>query len=96
MPHYVAVFEEDGPDKAVGIWFPDLPGCFSAGDDLDEALRNAPEAIGLYAESLAEEGRSLPPPRLLTDLRADPKFTDDIKNYIDALVAAPVHAAAAE
>ena len=47
MPHYVAIVEEDGADKAVGIWFPDLPGCFSAGDDLDEALRNAPEAIGL-------------------------------------------------
>ena len=27
-----------GPDKAIGIWFPDLPGCFSAGDDVDEAL----------------------------------------------------------
>ncbi len=96
MPHYVAIVEEDGPDKAVGIWFPDLPGCFSAGDDLDEALRNAPEAIGLYAESLAEEGRSLPPPRLLTDLRGDPKFTDDLKHYMVALVAAPVHADAAE
>jgi predicted RNase H-like HicB family nuclease len=96
MPHYVAIVEEDGSHKAVGIWFPDLPGCFSAGDDLDEALRNAPEAIGLYAESLAEEGRALPPPRLLTDLRCDPKFTDDIKNYMVALVAAPVHADAAE
>jgi predicted RNase H-like HicB family nuclease len=92
MPHYVAIVEEAGRDKAVGIWFPDLPGCFSAGEDLDEALRNAPEAIGLYAASLAEEGHSLPPPRLLTDLRTDPKFTDDIKNYMVALVAAPVHA----
>jgi len=96
MPHYVAIVEEDGPDKAIGIWFPDLPGCFSAGDDLDEALRNAPEAIGLYADELAEEGRSLPAPRSLTDLRSDPKFTDDLKNYMVALVAAPVHADAAE
>ncbi len=96
MPHYVAIVEEDGRDKAVGIWFPDLPGCFSAGDDLDEALRSAPEAISLYAESLAEEGRALPPPRLLTDLRGDPKFADDLKKYMVALVAAPVHADAAE
>ncbi len=96
MPHYIAIVEESGPEKAVGVWFPDLPGCFPAGDDLDEALRNAPEAIGLYAESLAEEGRTLPPPRLLTDLRNDPKFTDDIKGYMVALVSAPVHADAAE
>jgi HicB-like antitoxin of HicAB toxin-antitoxin system len=34
MLHYVAVVEDEGPDKAIGIWFPDLPGCFSAGDDV--------------------------------------------------------------
>jgi hypothetical protein len=28
MPHYVAIIEEDGPDRAVGIWFPDLPLLF--------------------------------------------------------------------
>jgi predicted RNase H-like HicB family nuclease len=96
MSHYVAIVEEDGPDKAVGIWFPDLPGCFSGGDDLDEALRNAPEAIGLYADSLAQDGRSLPAPRSLSELRHDPKVADDIKNYMVALIATPVHAHAAE
>jgi len=57
MPHYVAIVEDSGPDKAVGLWFPDLPGCFSAGDTVDEALLNAGEAVLLYAESLAKEGR---------------------------------------
>jgi predicted RNase H-like HicB family nuclease len=52
MTHYVAIVEDSGPEKAVGIWFPDLPGCFSAGDDIDEALRNAPQAMLLYAKSL--------------------------------------------
>src|SRR4030081_1673900 len=60
MPHYVAIVEEAGPEKAVGIWFPDLPGCFSAGDDVDEALRNAEEALALYAEAEANDGRALP------------------------------------
>ena len=96
MPHYVAIVEEDGPDRAVGIWFPDLPGCFSGGDDLDDALRNAPEAIGLYADSLAQEGRPLPSPRSLSELRRDPKVAEDIKNYMVALIAGPVHADAAE
>jgi predicted RNase H-like HicB family nuclease len=95
MPHYVAIIEEEGPHEAVGVWFPDLPGCFSAGDDLDQALRNAPEAIGLYAESLAAEGRSLPSPRSVSELRIDPEVADDIKNYVVALIAAPVHADAA-
>lgn len=96
MPHYIAIVEEEGPDKAVGIWFPDLPGCFSGGDDLDDALRNAPKAIGLYADSLAEEGRSLPLPRSLSELRQDPEVAADIKDYMVALIAAPMHADAAE
>jgi predicted RNase H-like HicB family nuclease len=96
MPHYVAIIEDAGPDRAIGIWFPDLPGCFSAGDDLDEALLNAPQAIGLYAEELGEEGRALPPPRSLIQLRNDPTVADDLKNYMVALVSAPVHADAAE
>lgn len=57
MPHFVAVVEEAGPEKAVGAWFPDLPGCFSAGDTIDEAIRNAPEAIAAYAEALEAPGR---------------------------------------
>jgi predicted RNase H-like HicB family nuclease len=36
MPHYIAIIEDAGPDTAVGVWFPDLPGCTSAGDDIDE------------------------------------------------------------
>ena len=49
MPRYVAIVEDAGRGKAVGIWFPDHSGCFSAGDDIDEALRNAQEALEPYA-----------------------------------------------
>jgi predicted RNase H-like HicB family nuclease len=96
MTHYVAIIEDAGPHHAVGVWFPDLPGCTSAGDDIDEALRNAPEALQLYAEGLDEDGRKLPRPRTLTELRADPEFTEDIKAYMVALVELPARAHAAE
>lgn len=96
MAHYIAIIEDAGPDHAVGVWFPDLPGCTSAGDDIDEALRNAPEALELYAEGCEEDGRPLPRPRTLTQLRADPEFADDIKNYMVALIELPSHAHAAE
>lgn len=86
MSHYVAIVEDAGPDKAVGVWFPDLPGCFSAGDDIDEALRNAKDAIALYAEALAKEGRSLPAPRTAATLRQDPAMETDIRDHLVALV----------
>ena len=93
MPHYIAIVEEAGPDTAIGIWFPDLPGCLSAGDDIDDALRNAEEALALYAEAEREEGRSLPPPRTLSELRMNPAAADDIQKYMVALVALPASVA---
>jgi predicted RNase H-like HicB family nuclease len=96
MAHYVAIIEDAGPDHAVGVWFPDLPGCTSGGDDIDEALLNAPEALALYAETLEREGKQLPRAHTLTELRADPNVADDIKNYMVALVELPARAHAAE
>jgi predicted RNase H-like HicB family nuclease len=85
-----------GSDTAVGIWFPDLPGCFSAGEDVDEAFRNASEAVGLYAEELAKDGRTLPRPRTFSELRKDAGVGADLKEHLVALVAASVAAHAAE
>jgi len=89
MPHYVAIVEDEGPEKAVGIWFPDLPGCFSAGDDVDEALKNAGEALSLYADALSHEGRALPPPRSLSVMREDPAVAPDLREHMVALIALP-------
>jgi predicted RNase H-like HicB family nuclease len=86
MTHYVAIVEDAGPEKAVGVWFPDLPGCFSAGDNIDEALRNAAEALTLYAEALAKDGRLLPAPRSIAALRGDPAVAPDIRDHVVALV----------
>ena len=95
MAHYIAIIEDAGPDHAIGVWFPDLPGCTSGGDDIDEALRNAPEALELYAEGLHEDGRPLPRARTLTELKADPEVAEDIDANMVALIElrAPAHAA---
>jgi predicted RNase H-like HicB family nuclease len=97
VTHYVAIIEDAGRDHAVGVWFPDLPGCTSAGDDIDEALHNAPEALELYAQSLEKkDGKPLPAPRTLTELKADPEIADDIKTYMVALIKYPARAHTAE
>ena len=92
MTHYIAIIEDAGPDSAIGVWFPDLPGCTSAGDDIDEALRNAPEALSLYLEEVKE----LPRARSLAELKTDPEVAADLKNYLFALIELPKRAHAAE
>jgi predicted RNase H-like HicB family nuclease len=97
MTHYVAIVEDAGAEKAVGIWFPDLPGCFSAGDDVDDALRNAHEALALYAEAEARQGRALPKPRTISALKSDPDAISDLHDHVVALVELdPAAAQAAE
>jgi predicted RNase H-like HicB family nuclease len=56
---YPVVIHHEG-DSAYGVTVPDLPGCFSAGDTLDEALKNTNEAIDLHLETTAEDGESIP------------------------------------
>ena len=82
MTYYVAIIEDAGPDTAIGVWFPDLPGCFSAGDTVDEAMTNAAEALALYADA----AKMLPPPRTLSQLKADPVSAADLAEHIVALI----------
>jgi Uncharacterized conserved protein len=42
--------------------FPDLPGCVSAGDSLEEALVMAREALALHLYGMAEDGDTIPAP----------------------------------
>ena len=85
MTHYVAIVEEE-EGKAFGVWFPDLPGCVSAGDTLDEAMLNAAEALALWSEAMVESGQNIPAPRSLTDLKADPGIAQDLARYMVALI----------
>ncbi|WP_342781784.1 type II toxin-antitoxin system HicB family antitoxin [Blastochloris sulfoviridis] len=96
MSHYLAIVEDTGPETAVGVWFPDLPGCFSGGDDVETALANAREALTLYSEALADAGRAMPAPRSVAALRADPAAAADIAGHLIALVPFEPAAYAAE
>jgi predicted RNase H-like HicB family nuclease len=44
------VLEYDPETKSYAAYCPELPGCCSAGDTEDEALKNVKEAIALYLE----------------------------------------------
>ncbi len=59
--NYPVVLHKDR-DSDYGVTVPDLPGCFSAGRSLDEALAMAKEAIELHLEGLIHEGRPIPRP----------------------------------
>ncbi len=66
---------EPGTDTtAFGVIVPDLPGCFSAGDTLDEAIAGAEEAAAAWIDATLDAGRAIPPPSSLGKLRDNPEF----------------------
>lgn len=61
MPQYIAIIHKDA-DSDYGVSFPDLPGCVSAGTDLDDAQAMAAEALAFHLEGMAADGEPFPSP----------------------------------
>lgn len=83
---FMIAIEPGDAKHAFGVVVPDLPGCFSAGDTLDEAIDMAREAIDFHCETLIEDGGDVPLARPLAEHQADPSFA----GWIWAVVDVPV------
>ena len=57
---YPAIFLKE--ETGYSVSFPDLDGCLTEGDTLEEAVEMAQEALGLYLVSLEERSISFPVP----------------------------------
>lgn len=61
---------ESGTDTtAFGVIVPDLPGCFSAGDTLDEAIASAEEAAAAWIDAALDREQAIPRPSPLEAVR---------------------------
>lgn len=71
---YPIAIEPGNRRRAWGVAVPDLPGCFSAGDTMDEAIANATEAIELWIETVIDDGGMIPPPGSIEAHRKNPEY----------------------
>jgi predicted RNase H-like HicB family nuclease len=62
---YVVVIEP-AADGSYSAYVPDLPGCVSCGDSVDEVRRMIGEAIELHLDSLRRHGEPVPRPAAQT------------------------------
>lgn len=60
---FLIAIEPATATTAYGVVVPDIPGCFSAGDTLEQAFENAAEAIEAHCELLAEDDQDMPLPK---------------------------------
>ena len=65
MITYPALFEYDEEEKVYNVRFPDLPGCFTYGETVDEATAMAKEALTGFLQSVDARKMRLPDPSKL-------------------------------
>lgn len=71
---YVAVLEQSADGFCV--FFPDVPGCTSAGDTAAETAVNAEEALRAHLLLTLEYGETIPEPRRSEDIPLDPEVPE--------------------
>jgi predicted RNase H-like HicB family nuclease len=74
MMRYPILIEEGTDAAAFGVIVPDLPGCFSAGDTLDEALDSAKEAVAAWVDAALDAGQTVPAASSIEDTRRRPGY----------------------
>ena len=57
---YTAVFSPD-ENGILGVYFPDLPGCYTSGDDMPDAIYMAQDALCLFLYDMEQDGKAIPP-----------------------------------
>lgn len=78
----VAIHKDE--NSVYGVTIPDVPGCYSWGDTIDEAIKNAREAVYSHYAVLAESGDAVSiKASRIEDLRADDEFAGAIWAFVD-------------
>ena len=78
----VVIHKEKGSDYGVSV--PDLPGCFSAGRTMQEALESAREAVAAHIEGMLLDGDRVPPPTSIDAHQANPDYAGGVWGIVPA------------
>lgn len=82
MQFPIAIHKDDG--SVFGVTVPDIPGCHSWGDTIDEAIKNAKEAIYGHIGTLLEFGEQADfKASAIQDLRNQEEFAEAIWAMVD-------------
>jgi predicted RNase H-like HicB family nuclease len=68
--YYPALIDKDA-ESDFGVSFPDFPGCVSAGENLEESVLGAQEALSGHVALMIADGDTLPKPTSLEAVAAE-------------------------
>ncbi|MCH7744355.1 MAG: type II toxin-antitoxin system HicB family antitoxin [Proteobacteria bacterium] len=76
MKYSIVIHKE--PDSDYGVTVPDIPGCYSAGTSMGEAMEMAQEAIQCHIEGLLIDGDPIPLSSEIEDHQDNPEFRNGV------------------
>ena len=74
---YPIVIHKDS-DSDFGVTVPDVPGCFSGGGNVEEALDMAKEAVECHIEGMLLDAEPVPMPSSLEGHQSNPDYSGGI------------------
>ena len=81
MRYPIVIHKDD--ESCYGVTVPDLPGCFSAGESLEEAMESAREAVACHLEGLLMDGEAIPPRAPFEEHRIRGDYEDGVWALVD-------------
>ena len=78
----IVIHKDEG--SAYGVTVPDLPGCFSGKETLEEALTASQEAILSHIEVLLMDGHAVPKQRPIEEHRSNEDYANGVWALVDA------------
>jgi len=66
---YPAIFSYD--DDGISVEFPDLPGCYTCADEIEEAIRLAKDAMGLHLYGFERDDDEIPTPSSINSIKTE-------------------------
>ncbi len=81
MKYPIIIHKDD--DSDYGVTFPDLPGCFSAGETIEEALMNAQEAAECHIEGFLIDSDPIPVAESIEKHKGNPEYNNGLWALIE-------------
>ena len=80
---YPVFIHKEEKENEFGVEVPDLPGCFSSGETMEQALKNAKEAIECHLEGLLIDNDPIPIIKSLEEHLDNPELKGCVLAMVD-------------
>lgn len=81
MKYPIVIHKES--DSDFGVTVPDIPGCFTAGESIEEAIAMAQEAIECHLEGLLIDNEPIPSSKIIDEHQNNKEYANGVWAMID-------------